>query len=167
MHIMHAEGTTASNTERVCMQLQPPVLLPEYKRQKTVVCVTDQLRCDRIIRSGRTVANMTDTDLVVINVCTPLRRNDPEAMEYLYRVSAEFGAEMNVLFAADFSKAIVSYIKENRVRCVLTGVPQEHDNFITRMWRTFTHITFFMVEQNGEFSEVTRSMIAQWEKKRA
>ena len=147
--------------------MQPPVSLPEIRRPKTVVCVTDQLRCDRIIRAGRTVAAMTDTDLVVINVCTPLRTNDPEAVEYLYRVSAEFGAEMNVLFAADFSKAIVSYIKENRVGYVLTGVPQEHDCFITRMWRTFTHITFFMVEQNGDLSEVTRSMIAQWEKKRA
>ena len=149
------------------MALQSVGGSPERKRFKTLVCVTDQLQCDRIIRAGKTVAELTDTDLVIINVCTPLRENNPEAMEYLFRVSAEYGGEMTVLYSENFSKAIVNYIKENRVRCVLTGVPQENDRFITRMWKTFTHIRFFMVENNGDTNEVTRGIMRQWESCRA
>ncbi len=139
----------------------------EPKRACTVVCVTDQLRCDRIIRSGRTVANMTDTDLAVINVCTSMRPNNPAAMEYLFRVSADYGGEMAVLYSDAIAKAIIHYIKGHRVAYVVSGVPQPNDSVITKIWKKFTHITFFMVEENGELCEVTRTMMQNWEKQRA
>ena len=146
----------------------PSEVFPDAMRHaKTVVCVTDQLRCDRIIRSGRVVANMTDTKLAVINVSTPQRKNDPAAMEYLFRVSSEYEGEMAVLYSSDVAKAIIRHIKENRIAYVLTGVPQENDSIITKIWKRFTHITFFMVEETGELCEVTRPMMQQYAQKRA
>ena len=132
------------------------------KRSKTVVCVTDQLRCDRLIRAGRTVADMTDTDLAVLNVATPRRENDPAAMEYLFRVSAEYGGEMAVLYSEAVARAIIRYIKEGRVAYVVTGVPQPNDSVILRIWKKFTHITFFMVRESGELCEVTRPVMEHW-----
>jgi len=139
----------------------------EPKRSCTVVCVTDQLRCARIIRAGRTVADMTDTDLAVINVCTSMRANNPAAMEYLFRVSVDYGGEMAVLYSDSVAKAITRYIKRHRVAFVVSGVPQPNDSIITKMWRKFTHITFFMVEESGELCEVNRTMMQNWEKVRA
>ncbi len=139
----------------------------EPKRASTVVCVTDQLRCDRIIRSGRVVANMTDTDLVVINVCTPARQNDPAAMEYLFRVAADYGGEMAVLYSDAVAKAIARYIKGHRVGYLVTGVPQPSDSVIMGIWRKFTHITYFIVEEGGELCEVTRTMMQNWDEQRA
>ena len=137
------------------------------KRSCTVVCVTDQLQCDRLIRSGRTVANLTDTDLVVINVSTPQRKNDPAAMEYLFRTASEYGGAMAVLYSPDVAKAIIRYIKENRVAYVLTGVLQPNDSIVPKIWKRFTHITFFMVEETGELCEATRPVMESYTKKRA
>ena len=139
----------------------------DTKRSQTVVCVTDQLSCDRIIRSGRILANMTDTDLAIINIATPQRENDPDAMEYLFRVSAEHGGEMNVLYSENISKALNKYIKEHKIGYVVTGIPRENDSVITGIWRKFIHVKFFMVQEGGELSEVTRLVMQQYGLKRA
>ena len=57
-------------------------------------------------------------------------------------------------------KAIIRYIKDNKVSYVLTGIPQEGDSVTTRIWSKFTHITFFVVEHNGELREVLRPALS-------
>jgi len=141
--------------------------MDQCKRSKTVVCVTDQLQCGRLIRAGRAVADLTDTDLAVINVATPARENDPAAMEYLFRMTAEHGGEMAVLYSALVAKTIIRYIKENHVSYVVTGVPQPNDSVIADIWKKFTHITFFTVHENGELCEVTRPVMREWIRRRA
>ena len=123
-------------------------------RAKTVVCVTDQRRCDRIIRAGRTLANLSGTELAVINVVRSEAAQNPESMEYLFSVSKENDAEMALLYSNDVAKAIIHYVKSNKVSCLLTGIPQEGDSVTTRIWSKFTHVTFFVVEQDGGLREV-------------
>lgn len=127
---------------------------------KTVVCVTDQRRCDRIIRAGRTLANISATELSVINVVKPDAKQDPESMEYLFSVSKENDAEMALLYSNDIAKAIIRYIKENKVAYLLTGIPKEGDSVTTKIWSKFSHVTFFVVEHNGELREVGNSVRA-------
>ena len=43
---------------------------------------------------------------------------------------------------------------------MLTGIPQEGDSVTTRIWSKFTHITFFVVEHNGELREVLRPALS-------
>ncbi|MEG1773437.1 MAG: hypothetical protein RR320_01140 [Oscillospiraceae bacterium] len=129
-------------------------------RSKTMVCVTDQRRCDRIIKAGKMLAEMTDTELAVINIAHPERIQDPDSIEYLFRVSREKNAEMTVLYSKDVAKAMIRYIKENKVAYLLTGIPQEGDSIITKVWSKFTHVTFFVVEENGELREVTHPVRA-------
>ena len=116
--------------------------------------MTDQRRCDRIIRAGRKVADMTDTELYVINIASPKREQDPDSIEYLFEVSKKNNAVMTVLYQDDPAKAIIRYIKENTVSYLLSGVPQEGDSIITRVWKRFTHVTFFVVEHGGQLREV-------------
>ncbi|HWP51959.1 MAG TPA: hypothetical protein VN626_09730, partial [Clostridia bacterium] len=123
-------------------------------RAKTVVCVTDQRQCDRIIRAGRTLANLSGTELSVINVVRTEAAQDPESMEYLFSISKENGAEMALLYANDVAKAIIHYVKDNKVSYLLTGIPQEGDSVTTRIWNKFTHVTFFVVEKDGRLCEV-------------
>ncbi|MFV0496718.1 MAG: hypothetical protein ACK5L0_00910 [Candidatus Fimivivens sp.] len=123
-------------------------------RAKTVVCVTDQRQCDRIIRAGQTLANLSGTDLAVINVVRPQAVQDPESMEYLFSVSKENGAEMALLYADDVAKAIIHYIKDNKVSYLMTGIPQKGNSVTARIWRKFTHVTFFVVEKDGKLREV-------------
>ena len=123
-------------------------------RSLTVVCVTDQMRCDRIIKAGKLLCELTGSELSVINVSRTGQMQDPESIEYLYKVSSQNGAVMTVIYADDVAKAIIKYIKENKVSYVLTGIPGDDDSVINRIWSRFTHIAFFMVEQNGELHEV-------------
>lgn len=129
-------------------------------RTKTVVCVTDQRQCDRIIRAGRTLATLSGTELSVINVVRSEAAQDPESMEYLFSVSKENDAEMTLLYASDVAKAIIHYVKSNKVSYLLTGIPQEGDSVTTRIWSKFTHVTFFVVEKDGGLREVAHPVRA-------
>ena len=133
------------------------VRMPSFK---TVVCITDQRRCDRIIRAGRTLADVTKTDLSVISVVRPAHSYDSESIEYLFSVSKENGAEMVLLYSEDVAKAIIRYIKDNRVSNLLTGIPAKGDSVTGKIWSKFSHINFFVVEQDGSLSEVGNSVRA-------
>ena len=130
------------------------------RTEKTVVCVTDQYRCDRIIRAGRLVADMSGAELTVINVVDPNCPGDPAPMEYLFSVSRENGAEMVLLYSDDVAKAITKYIKANKVNALLTGIPSKDDSVTGRIWSKFTHIDFFVVEQDGSLQTVSNPVRA-------
>ena len=131
--------------------IQQRISMPTYN---TVVCVTDQRRCDRIIRAGRALADISQTELLVVNVVRPDSQQDTDSMEYLFSVSKQNGAEMALLYSDDVAKALIRYIKENKVANLLTGIPNEGDSVTTKIWKRFTHINFFVVEQDGSLREV-------------
>lgn len=125
-------------------------------KEKTLVCVTDQKKCDRIIDAGRRLADITSSDLTVITVARPEYEQDPQSMEYLFSVAQKNDAEMSILFSGDVSKAIIQYIKENKISNVLTGVPKGETSLAPRLWKKFTHITFFVVEEDGALREIIK-----------
>lgn len=135
-------------------EMRPHDLTAGLPRTKTLVCVTDQRNCDRIIKAGRQIAQLTDSDLAVLSVALPNRAQDPQSIEYLFSVSKENDAEMAILFGNDVAKTIIQYIKSNKVSYLLTGVPQQGDSVTARLWSKFTHITFFVVEGDGSLREV-------------
>lgn len=120
----------------------------------TVVCVTDQRQCDRIIRAGRALADISNTELLVVNVVRPDSIQDTDSMEYLFGVSKQNRAEMVLLYSDDVSKAIIRFVKGNKVSNLLTGIPSEKNSITAKIWKRFTHISFFIVENDGTLSEV-------------
>ena len=40
-------------------------------KRHTIVCVTNQFHCERLIRAGRLIAELSKTSLLVINVSSP------------------------------------------------------------------------------------------------
>lgn len=81
------------------MNKQPLYDLPENldelepERRVTVVCVTNQFQCDRIIKAGRVMADLSNTALNVISVANPGRDQDPAALQHLFDVTKENGGE--------------------------------------------------------------------------
>lgn len=127
---------------------------------KTVVCVTDQRQCDRIIRVGKKLADLSGGQLAVISVVDPNRRSDPDSMEYLFSVSRENGAEMVLLYSDDVARSIIKYIKSNKVSTMLTGIPCRGDSVTADIWNKFTHIDFFVVEMDGSLRPVSNPVRA-------
>ncbi|MEG0898771.1 MAG: hypothetical protein RSF40_03560 [Oscillospiraceae bacterium] len=123
------------------------------EKRVTLVCVTNQFNCERIIKSGRVISNLSKTKLQIISVVSPDYPQNPEALEFLYRVSKENNGIMNVEYSATPLKTIIKYIKQNKISNVLTGVPTTDDSIIYKIWSKFTHINFFTVEEDGEIKE--------------
>lgn len=61
-------------------------------RRQTLVLVTDQFQCERIIKAGRAIAGITHTQLRVFHICAEGRTSDPAALQYLYNSAKENGS---------------------------------------------------------------------------
>ena len=125
-------------------------------KRHTVVCVTNQFHCERLIRAGRLIADLSKTSLLVINVSSPnLSENDAKALEYLFQVSKENGAEMTVLYSRNEVIAPLAKLtsEENKAVNVVTGVAAQQNSPLPSLWRKFTSAHFFTVTEDGSFSE--------------
>ena len=105
-----------------------------HNEQTVLVCVTGQKTCDRLIQKGAQLAAELKTPLLVVHVApvgAPLLGNSTqsEALNYLYRLSSEAGAEMAVLRAPDTLERLIQYaIDENAAHIVLgAGRPEGPD----------------------------------------
>lgn len=129
-------------------------------RKATIVCVTNQFQCERIIKAGRVIANISNTELLVVNVSpTDFKKQNVEAIQFLFNISKENDAEMSVFYSDEPLKALVSFIKQNRAVNVVTGMPQVENSLLNAVWNKFTHISFFTVNEDGGFSDITRRNI--------
>ena len=102
---------------------------PDDPQTSILVLVTNQFQCERLIRTGRKIANLTGTPVYVINV---QHRGDkyeanPEALQHLFDVSKHNDAEMKVYFAADPFEQICEIIETYKARHVITGIPVGED----------------------------------------
>lgn len=94
--------------------------------RKTMVCVTVQKTCERLIRAGAKMAG--DQGLSVVHVVKNGGamlggKSDEEALDYLYRISRMYGAEMDMLRSDDVTATIVDFARKNSVQCIVIGSP--------------------------------------------
>ena len=129
--------------------------------RSTAVLVTNQFQCELLIQAGRSVADISKTDLIVLNVQSNEYPANPEAIQYLFNIATQNNALMNVMYAEDSFKTIVKYIKDNKTAYVVTGMPQTKNSILHRIWRKFAHVTFFTVDEAGTLHEVTDKSVYQ------
>ena len=123
-------------------------------KRSTVVFVTDQYSCERLIKAGRTLADISGTRLLVINVSNPdLSKCDTNALEALFSASKEYGAVMNVYYSLDPLKTISTCIKSEKAVNVITGMPQNSNSILSKLWSKFTSANFFTVDDDGKLEE--------------
>lgn len=120
----------------------------------TLVLVTDQFACERIIKSARVIADLTKTELTALSVMKTGVQTNPAALEHLFGVAKEYGAKMTVEFSDNPQSAIVHFIRDNKVVNAITGMPHDEGSILVRMWKTLQNVTFFTVTEKGELHEV-------------
>ncbi|MBC8546585.1 hypothetical protein H8711_06505 [Clostridiaceae bacterium NSJ-31] len=117
----------------------------------TVVCVTDQRRCERLIKAGRVIADISKTNLTVISVMNPQRINkDTDALEYLFGVSKQNNAVMSIQYSTDPLARITDFIRENKAVNVVTGMREGQNSILPNLWKRFENTSFFTVTLDGE-----------------
>lgn len=117
----------------------------------TVVCVTNQRQCERLIKAGRVIANIAKTPLTVISVVNPKSaHNDTDALEYLFDVSKQNNAVMALQYSTNPLACIEDFIRENKAKNVVTGMREGENSILTKLWTSFKDATFFTVTMDGE-----------------
>ena len=125
----------------------------------TIVCVTDQVNCERIIKRGKEIADKTHTNLYVINVDSGVTR-DLDAIEHLFRVSKENGAVMNIFYNKQVMDTIVNCIAEYNAVNVVSGIPRTVDSILNQLWETMPHIDYYMVGLKGDITLISSKKTA-------
>lgn len=120
----------------------------------TLVLVTDQFKCERIIRSARLIADLSKTELLVLSVMKDSSKSNPDALEHLFGVAKEYQAQMVVTFSDNPLSAISHFIRENRVVNAVTGMPQNEHSILVKLWQRMANIQFYTVNEAGEVKEV-------------
>lgn len=93
-----------------------------------MVCVTRQKNCERLIKYGKKISDEFDGKLFVIHVAktgTSFLGNpdESEALEFLYQISNNAGADMAVLRSDNIINTIINYAKENNISHIVLGEP--------------------------------------------
>lgn len=91
-----------------------------------LVCVTGQKSCERLIRAGAEIAGRDGMPLNVLHVVRTGGNvlgfvNEPQALEYLLKVSVEHGASMYVRRSDDVISAIEYAAKNEGATVIVAG----------------------------------------------
>lgn len=101
--------------------------LAETRKKHVMVCVTGQLTCERLIRAGAELAKSHAAALCVVHVArkdqsflgNPM---EGDALEYLYGVSREFGADMTILRDNDALHTLAAHARRINATHIVLGV---------------------------------------------
>ena len=119
-------------------------------RDTTLVCVTAQRSCQRLIHRGAEIARSHSTPLLVLSVSgsgfNVLTNPAVSAvMNELYAVSAEVGAEMTMLQSAAPKQAIAGFIRERHVRHLVLGQGRPDPNgLVAQLMEEFPQVAFYV-----------------------
>lgn len=121
--------------------------------ETVLVCVTGQRMCERLIHRGAEVAQEHRLPLLVLSVvgCGQNSLGNPEvaqALDYLYRTSAESGAEMTVLCSDRPLDAIIDFARKHSIQHVVIGEGKPDvngDSFAGRLAMALPLATFHAV----------------------
>ena len=91
-----------------------------------MVCVTQQKNCERLIRAGYEKVSEDDDNLFIINVVSENdiflnTSSDGDALEYLFGISSEVGANLTVIRAKDVIGAMAAFAKKHKITHIVLG----------------------------------------------
>lgn len=123
----------------------------------TMVLVTDQFQCERLIVAGAELARKNGTQLRVMNVASPNIPQNPEAIEYLFQTSKDNDATMLIHYSDEPAKYITTMLSDSTPVAVVSGMPVSEKSLLHRIWFRFTDIDFYTVDEEGTLSAVSPS----------
>ena len=124
------------------------------KTVSTVVLVTDQMACERIIKAASVVSRLNNSQLLVLSVQRSGSKANPEALEHLFSVAKEYEAHMVLEFADDVRSAIFNFIADNRAISAVTGIPEGKHSVLVQLWQMLPSVEFYTVSMEGQLQEV-------------
>lgn len=106
-----------------------------------LVCVTQQKTCEKLIKQGAELTKEQSDNLYVLHVVNENDKllynfSDGDALEYLFEITKEVGAELTVKRSKDVIKTIVDFADEMNISHIVLGNSRDKDpanNFVSRL----------------------------------
>lgn len=119
-----------------------------------MVCVTQQLSCERLINFGAKLAEHRAGRLLVVSVKPPEDSHDidmGETLDYLFALSKQAGAELAVLYHDSPALAIAHLAKMRDVDFVVTGVAPDNEfsGFHKQLTSSLLHASLLVIDGSG------------------
>lgn len=120
-----------------------------------MVCVTQQKTCERLISKGEKLKNSVGSDLFVIHVVKDgdnflYNDKEPDALQYLFNISKEAGAELTVLRSESVVETLKSFAKDKGIGHIVLGEPPKTGKayFIDEIVNAIPKARFHIVPAN-------------------
>lgn len=116
--------------------------------ETVLVCVTGQSSSAHLIHKSAEIAQAHEAQLLVLYVSgsglnTMTNPGVVQALDELYHLSSEVGAEMTMLHAQDARKAILDFARERNVSRIVLGQSRDSNGaFITNLMRSLPQVSF-------------------------
>lgn len=118
-----------------------------------MVCVTQQKTCEKLIKIGYEILKNTETDsLYVIHVVNEndkllFNLSDGDALEYLFEITKELGADLVVKRSKDVIATLVDFALEKEITHVVLGSAADitaTKNFEQKLRRKLPEVEFII-----------------------
>jgi len=101
--------------------------------KNVLVCVTQQMTCEKLIEHGVELSKDEGSLLYVIHVVNETDKllyglSDGDALEYLFKITKDVGANLIVKRSKDVLKAIVDFAVENEITHIVLGNSKTNDS---------------------------------------
>jgi len=127
---------------------------------KTLVFVTNQFSCDRIIYAASIVAEKTKTELHIVEILDSEYDLNPQAIDYLFMQAKKVNATMRLISAPDKLDLMKKTIFPPDVHHIVTGMPNSHQSVLYDLWKQFSGKAFYVVDATGELIDVASNKYA-------
>ncbi len=116
-----------------------------------MVCVTQQKTCEKLIRIGYEIYSRADNaTLYVIHVVNEndkllFNLSDGDALEYLFEITKELGADLVIKRSKDVIKTLVDFASEKEISHIILGSATDitaTKNFEQKLRRKLPDIEF-------------------------
>ena len=123
------------------------------RTQNVLICVTRQRSCERLIRVGYERSKTSGGKPYVIHVA-PLGENflgnpkEGEALDYLFDISKQVGAEMTVLRSNEVVEVLSNFSQKHNIGIIILGESpssQGKSDIIDQLRKKLTDVEFIVV----------------------
>lgn len=109
--------------------------------RNVLVCVTQQKTCEKLIRQGAELLKEQSGNLYVLHVVNENDKllnnfSDGDALEYLFEITKDVGAELTVKRSKDVIKTVIDFVEELMITHIVLGNSRNNDpanNFVTKL----------------------------------
>lgn len=130
-------------------------------RRQTLVLVTDQFQCERIIKAGRAIAALPIPSCGCSISVPKAAPAIPLPCSTSTIRQRRTGLCWEIAYNSDFMGAITETLESTNTVNVITGQPGDEDSVLYTLWNRFPGIKFFTADADGRLDMVRPSRVAE------